>query len=141
MGVPSRPMPRSLFVVAPVALAALVLGCGGPMMIIPGGALSGEVVSEPVSDWSFVTDRYMELEVRPSDPYSVSLNYFVKDGKLFIDPAEGRRWLDYLREDPRVRVRFSGKIYPMTAVLVGEPGQLEGCDPDRYIYRLDSRTE
>ena len=46
------------------------------------------------------------MEFRPDDPYSVELNYFVKDGRLYIDPAEGRTWLEYLRADPRVRVRF-----------------------------------
>ena len=129
------------------ALAALLTtvlllgGCGGPLLIIPGGELSGEVVNEPVTDWSFVDDAFVDLETRPEDPYSVELNYFVKDGKLYIDPAEGRRWLDHIREDPRVRVRFGGKVYPATAVLVGKPGELEGFPPDRYVYRLDSRPE
>ncbi len=117
----------------------MAAGCGGPFLVFPGGELRGEVVTEPVEDWSFVTDRFVDLETRPQDPYSVELNYFVRDGKLYIDPAEGRRWLDYLRADPRVRVRFSGKIYPLKAVLVGQPGEIEGFDPDRFVYRLDSR--
>ena len=111
--------------------------------MLPGGALRGEVVAEPVTDWSFVDDAFVHLEVRPSDPYSVELNYFVRDGKLYIDPAEGRRWLEYIREDPRVRVRFAGKVYPATAVLVRSPGDpvMEGFDADRFVYRLDSRTD
>ena len=60
---------------------------------------------------------------------------------LYVDPAEGRRWLDYIRDDPRVRARFGKKIYPLQAVLVGKPGELEGFDSDRFIYRLDPRTE
>jgi hypothetical protein len=71
----------------------------------------------------------------------VQLNYVARDGQLYIDPAEGRRWLEYIRADPRVRARFSGKIYPLHAVLVGKPGELEGFDADRFIYRLDPRTE
>ncbi len=123
-----------------VAGLGLVLACGGPMLMFPGGALRGEVVSEPVTDWSFVDDSFVDLEVRPSDPYSVELNYTVKDGQLYIDPAEGRRWLEYLREDPRARVRFGGKVYPVVAVLVGEPGHgMEGLDDSRFIYRLESR--
>ena len=59
--------------------------------------------------------------------------------KLFIDPAEGREWFEYLRADPLVRVRFGNKVYPVRAVLVGKPGELEGFDSDRYVYRLDSR--
>jgi len=115
-----------------------ILGCGGPFLVFPGGRLSGEVVREPVADWSFADDAFVDLEVRPEDPYSVELNYVVKDGKLYIDPAEGRRWFDHMRTDPRVRVRFGGRVYPATAVLVGRPGELEGFDADRFVYRIDS---
>jgi len=120
-------------------LALLAAGCGGPFLMFPGGALDGEVVDEPVTDWSFVTDRFVELETRPDDPYSVELNYFVRDGRLYLDPAEGRTWLEHIRADPRVRVRFDGRVYPLTAVLVGRPGELEGFDADRFVYRLDPR--
>jgi hypothetical protein len=123
-----------------VALAWVsALGCGGPFLVFPGSELSGEVVSEPVEDWSFVRSAFIDLETRPSDPYSVELNYAVVDGKLYIDAAEGRRWLDYIREDPLVRARFDGKIYPLRAVLVGRPGEVEGFDPTRFVYRLDPR--
>ena len=122
-------------------IAALGLaGCAGPVLVFPGGELSGEVVREPVDDWSFVDDRFVDLETRPSDPYSVELNYVVRDGQLYLDPAEGRTWFDHLRADPNVRVRFGDEIYPVRAVKVGDPGEIEGFDADRYVYRLDSRT-
>lgn len=123
-----------------VLLAALALGCGGPFLIVPGGALRGEVVEPSPTDWSFVSDTFIDLEVRPSDPYSVELNYIVKDGALYIDPAESRRWLEFLREDDRVRVRFSGKVYLLRAVLAGQPGELEGFDADRFVYQLVPRA-
>ena len=40
-----------------------------------------------VEDWSFVDDTFVDLEVRPSDPYSVELNYFVRDGNT-IEPGD-----------------------------------------------------
>ncbi len=126
-----HPMP-ALF-----ALASALLACGGPLAMIPGGALRGDVVETPVTDWSFAQDRFVDLEVRPSDPYSVELNYTVRDGRLYIDPAEGRRWLAFIREDPHVRVRFDGKIYAATAVRVEDPAETTGMDPSRIIYRLD----
>ena len=129
--------PRGLALALVLGLTAL--GCGGPFLVFPGGALSGEVVTEPVDDWSFVEDRFVDLEVRPEDPYSVELNYFVKEGRLYVDPAEGRRWLEHIREDPRVRVRFDGKIYPLRAVRVEDPEELRGFDPERLVYRLDPR--
>jgi hypothetical protein len=118
---------------------AAIAGCGGPVLVFPGGELRGTVVDEPVEDWSFVTDRFVDLETRSERPYSVELNYIVKDGRLYIDPAEGRHWLDYIRADPRVRVRFGDEIYPLQAVLVGRPSELEGFPEDRFIYRLDPR--
>ena len=120
-------------------LIGLAVGCGGPFLIFPGGALDGEVVREPIDDWSFVDDQFVDLETRPDEPYSVELNYIVKDGDLYIDPAEGRQWLGHIRADGRVRVRFGSKIYPLKAVLVGQPGELEGFDKDRFVYRLDPR--
>lgn len=123
-----------------VALTSTVLAaCGGPFLVLPGGELAGEVVHEPVSDWYFVRDWFVDLETRPEDPYSVELNYVVRDGQLYVDPAEGRRWLEHIRADPRVRVRFDGRIYPLEAVLVGRPGELDGFPEDRFIYRLDPR--
>ena len=120
-------------------LSLLTISCGGPFLVFPGGRLSGEVVNHEITDWSFVDDRFVDLETRPSDPYSIELNYVVKDGNLYIDPAEGRDWLEYIRADPNLKVRFGDKIYPVKAVLVGKPGELEGFDSDRFIYRLDSR--
>ena len=127
--------------VTAIGTACLAIACGGPLLAIPGGELSGEVVADPVTDWSFATDSFVDLETRIDDPYSVGLNYFVRDGVLYIDPAEGRTWFDYLRADPRARVRFGNKIYPVTAVLVGKPGELPGFDADRFVYRLNSRSE
>jgi hypothetical protein len=134
-----RGLGRLPFVVL-VALSSTLAACGGPFLVVPGGALRGEVVSEAPTDWSFVDDAFIDLETRPEDPYSVELNYIVKDGKLYIDPAEGREWFEHIKADPRVRVRFGGKVYLLEAVLVGRPGELEGFDADRFIYRLDART-
>ncbi|MEM7412651.1 MAG: hypothetical protein AAF430_20640 [Myxococcota bacterium] len=124
-----------------VAAALGSFGCGGPFLLFPGGALSGEVVEEPVESWEFVDTTFIDIETRPEDPYSVTLNYTQQDGQLYIDPAEGREWLNHIREDPALRVRVGDRLYPVRAVLVAEPGHtLEGFDTTRFIYRLESRT-
>lgn len=132
---------RSPLVSVSVSLALVFAlgGCGGPFLMFPGGALRGEVATEPVEDWSFVDDAFVDIEFRPENPYSVELNYVVKDGRLYVDPSEGRRWLAYLRADPRVRVRFGDTIYERRAVLVEDAAELEGFDPTRFVYRLDPR--
>ncbi len=121
-----------------LTLGLALAGCGGPILMLPGGELSGTEINEPIEDWSFVDTQFVELETHVDKPRSVQLNYVVREGQLYLDPAEGKTWLDELRRNPKVRVRFGEKIYPVVAVLVGEPGQLEGFDADRYIYRLDS---
>ena len=55
------------------AVAALSLGCGGPVVMLPGGKLSG-TVQPPPADWAFSDDvDNIQLETRPDDPYSVNL--------------------------------------------------------------------
>jgi len=120
------------------ALLLLAAGCGGPLLAFPGGALSGEVAPAP-ENFAFADDTFLDLETRPDAPYSVELNYTVKNGSLYIDPAEGRAWLDHIREDPNVRVRLGGRVYPLRAVRVEDATELEGFPPDRFIYRLDPR--
>lgn len=107
------------------------------MLAIPGGKLAGPMVTEPVVDWSFVTDPVLDVETRPDAPYSVTLRARLVEGQLYLDPAEGRLWLDHIRADPAVRLRIAGRVYPAQAVLVGAPGELAGFDPTRFVYRLD----
>ena len=44
---------------AALALGLLLAACGpqGPMGILPGGPLAGEVVPGPIDDWSFTDDQ------------------------------------------------------------------------------------
>ncbi|MEM9620258.1 MAG: hypothetical protein AAF993_01325 [Pseudomonadota bacterium] len=128
---------RHLFLLATFCSLA---GCGGPLLIIPGGELSGTEISQPIDNWSFVDSQFLELETRPENPRSVQLNYVIRDGKLYIDPAEGKTWLTHIRANPNVRVRFGNNIYPVQARLVGRPGELPGFDQDRFIYELVSRN-
>ena len=117
----------------------LASACNGPFYMIPGGEFSGPSETELPNDFAFLESGVFELETRPEDPYSVELNYVVREGKLYIDPAEGRSWLSHLRRDPRVRARIQGKIYPLQAVLVETASEREGFAADRFVYRLDAR--
>ena len=57
---------NKLFLLLPLLLAA----CTDPVVVIPGGQLSG-VVAEAPERWTSVAD-VVQLETRPSDPYSVN---------------------------------------------------------------------
>lgn len=133
----SRPRARRALLVATLLFGA---HCGGPVFVLPGGALAGEVVAEPVRDWSHLPNGAYALETRPSDPYSVNTNVVVRDGALYIDPAPERRWAAHIRDDPRVRLRVDGRVHPLLAVRVTDARVLEDFDPEREVHRLDPRT-
>ncbi len=115
--------------VAIVVTLALVLGLvllfrTEPLAIIPGGRLSGEEVTVPVSDWSF-TEQYttVTLEVRSSDPYSVNTSSLLYDGVLYVPSGRGgeSRWAQFLLQDSNMRLRVGNKLYKVRATRVLNP--------------------
>ena len=119
-------MSRWLRVVLVLVVLLAVVGvyvrlfAGGPVGFVPGGWLRGEVATEPVVDWSFARDeQYAQFESRAGWlPYSTGAWFMVHEGdfylllpSLFGDGLQRR-----LEQDPRVRVRVAGKLYPQLAV-------------------------
>jgi hypothetical protein len=101
-------------------LAVLLLaGCGDPIVTLPGGALSGEL-AKPPSDWSSLEDvDTIQVEFRPSDPYSHNIWAVGIDGDLYIaTSADGTRWTPFLETDPRVRARHGSALYELVAAKV-----------------------
>jgi hypothetical protein len=113
-------------------LALLVLGivfflwarffAGGPVSLIPGGSLRGEVVSEPILDWSITgSTQYLDVESRARWlPYSSGTWFMVLDGELFIllPRLFGTGLEERLQEDPSVRIRIDGRVYAGRVSLV-----------------------
>jgi hypothetical protein len=116
------------------------VGCHGPLGPIAGGRLDGVRVENPVADWSFANAYdHAELETRPADPHSVNVNFYVVEGALYvaIGKSAGRhRWRRYIREDPRVRIRFGEQVYDLLAVPV-TPGEVEKILPVYYAKDRD----
>ena len=131
----TRPLATALAVL--LAVAAFLWWGGGPLGVIPGGELSGEEAS--ASSWSEVVSESgpLDLETRPDDPYSVRINFVFRDGDVYIDPAEGRQWYEYLLANPSVRVRIDGRVYRARAVPVTDQAELVGFDRERRVYRLE----
>jgi hypothetical protein len=139
-------------------LLAFSLGCGGPLVMIPGGELSGNVEPVPL-DWTFSDEvENIQLETRPSDPYSVNL-WGVGDGANFY-VASGRglesAWAKNIAADPDVRLRIGENIYELRAVRTEDPQdraqfmaaakiKYDDFEPDQeqaetaILYRLESR--
>jgi len=94
----------------------------GPLGPIPGGAFKGSVDPTQNPDWSNL-EKVIELEIRPSRPWSLSIWNVVLDGELYLGSAAGahRRWPPVALADPRVRVRTHGHIYERRIERVTDP--------------------
>lgn len=118
-----------------VALAVLCAGCGGPWLLLPGGALEGSTASAPGS-WAF-TDavKTVQLETRPTDPYSVNIWLIALDENLYVHAGAHRAtWVENLERDPNVRLRVEDSIYELVAARVA--GQEEF---DRFSDAYDRK--
>ena len=117
-----------------VALATLVLGVflldsfggyllDGPLGPIPGGRMSDPVVDANTPlDWSGLEEE-IAIEVRPEQPWSLTVWRAVIDGNLYIPSGNGaeRRWTQVAIADPRVRVRSQGRIQEGCLVRIEDP--------------------
>lgn len=105
-----------------VAIGAVAYGTRtDPVWRISGRGLTGDVVTAPVTDWSF-TDEHMTIavETRPAAPHSVTTICFTHEGALYV-PASGgsaKTWTHFAAADPRVRVKVGEKVYPARASRV-----------------------
>jgi hypothetical protein len=117
-----------LFVLSLVAVAALA--CLDPEDQRPGLRLSGEVVTDPVEDWSF-TDAHREIFVETHAPWlvphSVTIACAAIDGRLYIGARkpEGKRWVANVARDPEVRLAIGDKVYEGQLERVEDPSEQE----------------
>lgn len=137
-------------------LSLLVIGCG-PIVMIPGGTLSGDVTAIPKS-WTFLDDvETIQLETRPTDPYSVNLWAVEFEGAVYVVAGSGPQttWAQHIQDDPRVRLRVNRSIYELRAVEANNEGNRElflaaakkkyDFEPESedvskaVLYRLDPR--
>ena len=137
-------------------LVLAVAGCNGPLMLLPGGELDGDVRPAP-SDWAFAGDYgTAQLETRASEPYSVNLAYTIIDGTLYVNAGGTEtQWVKNMTADPQVRLRIDGVLYDLRAERVSDADEIAAFakawtsqsmfrrDPagldEVWIYRLVAR--
>jgi len=112
------------------------------MIARPGLWLKGDVVTTPITDWSFVNDvphpgrsiNTVLVETRTPYfiPHSVRTMPFVRNGVLYIRSHQDRMdvqfphdksWTSNVARDPRVRIKIGDKLYEATMVLVADRAQ------------------
>ena len=98
---------------------ALLLGCDGPFVLLPGGALEGSVAPAPES-WAFTDEvKTVQLETRPADPYSVNIWVIALGESLYVHAGDNRAaWVEHLEADPDARLRVGDSIYELAAARV-----------------------
>ena len=113
----------------PVVLAVLVLliglGCNGPIVLMPGGELDGEVAPVP-AEWAVIGDYgTCQLETRPEDPYSVNIAYTQIEDRLYINAGDKeKKWVVHMEANPLVRLRTGDVIYLARAERVVDPTEI-----------------
>jgi len=129
------------FALLMVTILVLYLNRSDPFGTIPGKRLKGEEVTELIDDWTFANQyRRVNVEVRPSDPYSVNAGYFVDDGNLYISSSKSR-WAQFLVQDPNMRIRVGDKL---DKLYRGRATKMEGAHLEQarkaYSDKYPNRT-
>jgi hypothetical protein len=103
---------------------AAVVACG-PLVMLPGGKLSGGVKPVP-ADWSFSDSiDTVQLETRPRDPYSVNVWGTAAGADFYIGGSKKNRWIAHIAEDPNVRLKLGDDVYELRAELTDDPADLD----------------
>jgi hypothetical protein len=139
---PSRPTRSTRLVLVgllAVAMAAPLIGCGGPFLLLPGGELEGESASVPES-WAFTEEiGTIQVETNPSDPYSINIWAVGMDEYLYLHAGANRTtWIEHMEADPLVRARIEGKLYELRATKVedaAEFARFADAYEDKYSVR------
>ena len=126
-----------------LCLVVATFGCSGPLMLLPGGELSGEVAPAP-ADWTFAGDSgTVQLESRPTDPYSVNIAYTIIDGRLYINAGDTEtQWVQNMSADPNVRLRLEGTLYELRAERVSDATEIDAFGEawtGQSMFRRDPR--
>jgi len=121
-------------IVVCLALLLAVLRITGlnPHNRIPGLWLTGDLVTTPVTDWSF-TDRVPTIKIQTQSrfllPHSVTINCLAYNGQLYVTsvyPAGSpRSWNENVMRDPHVRIKIGDKLYDRTLMTVTDPAEIE----------------
>jgi hypothetical protein len=132
---------KKLLIAGVAALACLVVALVtlrvvglDPRERRPGLWLTGKVVTQPVTDWSF-TDRYPTIFVQTETwyglPHSVTASCTAHDGRLYLTSVyrpgaqfpRGRLWNMNILRDPHVRLKIGDQVFDGTLVLVTDQAE------------------
>lgn len=151
----------SAVVKALCAFGVVSMAACEPMGPLPGGELAGRL-SPPPRLWTDAdAAEVVQLEVRPSDPYSVNVWGVGIDDDYYVAAGEGGEasWTEFIVADPNVRLRIGSDLYELVAARVVDPDekrrvferyaakyaedseQLAESANEAWLFRLDPRSQ
>jgi hypothetical protein len=143
--------------VASIFLLFLLSACSEPFIVMAGEELVGAVKDAP-PDWTSHNEvDIVQIETRPSEPYSVNVWMAGIGPDIYIATgSDDTNWTEHLAENPDIRIRIDGDIFELEATkvtdnrerrtVVGAYVEKYDLDPednwvldDGQIFRLDRR--
>ena len=111
----------------------------GPHGRTPGLWLKGNIVTTPVTDWSF-TYNIPVIQIQTQTwyllPHSLNINCLDYDGQLYlvsVYPAGTRHtWNDNVMRDPHVLIKIGDQMYDRMLSLVTDAAEQEGVLQARH---------
>jgi hypothetical protein len=126
----------SIVIVLLVVLGILRITGLNPHERIPGLWLSGNLVTTPVTDWSF-TDQVFTLHIQTNTeyllPHSVTTYCATLNGHLYVGSSNPpvRQWNKEAFADPNARLGIGDKTYDVKLVPVTDPAESEALMANR----------
>jgi hypothetical protein len=120
----------SIVILLLVVLGILRITGLNPHERIPGLWLTGNLVTTPVTDWSF-TDQAFTLHIQTHTayllPHSVTTYCATLNGHLYVGSSNPpvRHWNKEALADPHARLGIGDQMYDVTLVPVTDPAELE----------------
>ena len=121
----------------PLVLALIALRIVGlePQDRRPGLWIKGELVTTPVTDWSF-TDQFAEIYLETRTwyliPHSVTISCTAHQGRLYLTSTysqgaefPSRFWNKNVMRDPRVRLRIGNQLFERPLSLLTNVAEKE----------------
>jgi len=124
-----------------MALAVIVVAGGTwfARMMLPGGALQGTLAPVPLTwDGTTIVD-VVALETHRAEPYSVKIWIVPMGDRLYVHAGDNHnRWVQYIEQDPAVRVGNGDTLYELNAERVTAAEEFAGF-ADAYEVRYGTR--
>lgn len=128
-------MHGAILKLALIGLAVVALGAfltwffTCPCDRMPGGYLLGDVVEEPVEDWTFANQVDLcQIQISGLLPHAINLNCMAAaDGNLYLScsACEPKYWSGQVQKNPRSRLRLDDQVFPVNIVRVTDQAEMQ----------------